>query len=99
MMTETNLPPMPKVTLGRSGIVSTKLGLGTASWPRRISYEDTITMLQTPLTPGSGISTRLHFIRQKHIIGKALQEMDLPEDIVLATKAGSYSEQSLGVKG
>ncbi len=99
MMTETHLPPMPKVTLGRSGIVGTKLGLGTAIWPRRVSYEDTVTMLQTTLDAGVRHIDTAPVYQTEHIIGKALQEIDLPSDIVLATKAGSYSEPSLGVEG
>ena len=99
MITETNLPPMPKVTLGKSGIVSTKLGLGTANWPHRVSYEETITMLQTALDAGVRHIDTAPVYQTEHIIGKALQEMDLPSDIVLATKAGSYSEPSLGSTG
>ncbi len=98
-MTETDLPAVPKVTLGRSGIVSTKLGLGTASWPHRVSYEETITMLQTALDAGVRHIDTAPSYQTEHIIGRALQEIDLPSDIVLATKAGSYSEPSLGSKG
>ena len=98
-MTETNFPPMPKVVLGRSGIVSTKLGLGTASWPLRISMDETKVMLQTAFNAGVRHIDTAPLYQTEHIIGQALQEMDLPGDIVLATKAGSYSEDSLGSKG
>jgi D-threo-aldose 1-dehydrogenase len=98
-MAEQNQPLMPKVTLGRSGIISTKLGLGTASWPLHISYTDTITMLQTAFDAGVRHIDTAPLYQTEHIIGQALQDMDLPEDLVLATKAGSYSEPSLGVKG
>ncbi|TFG67071.1 MAG: aldo/keto reductase, partial [Anaerolineales bacterium] len=99
MMTERNLPSMPKVTLGRSGIVSTKLGIGTANWPHHVSYEETITMLQAALDAGIRHIDTAPVYQTEDIIGKALQEIDLPADIVLATKAGSYSEPSLGSTG
>lgn len=90
---------IPKVTLGRSGIVSTKLGLGTASWPARVPYEDTVMMLQTALNAGIRHIDTAPLYQTEHIIGQALQELALPDDIVIATKAGSYSESSLGSQG
>ena len=98
-MTGPKFKQIPKVTLGHTNIVSTKLGLGTASWPRRISLDETILMLQTAIDAGVRHIDTAPFYQTEHIIGEALQKMDLPDDIVLATKAGRYSEDSLGFKG
>ena len=98
-MTVINHPLIPKVTLGKTSIVSTKLGLGTASWPHRISMDETITMLRTAFDAGIRHIDTAPLYQTEHIIGEALQKMDLPDDIVLATKAGEYSEDSLGFKG
>jgi len=88
---------IPKVTLGRSGIVSTKLGLGTASWPREVPFEQVLEMLQMALDAGIRHIDTAPLYHTEAIIGKALQELDLPEDIVLATKAGSYTDLEIGV--
>ena len=88
---------IPKVTLGRSGIVSTKLGLGTASWPREVPFEQVLEMLQKALDAGIRHIDTAPLYHTEAIIGQALQELDLPEDIVLATKAGSYTDIEIGV--
>jgi D-threo-aldose 1-dehydrogenase len=98
-MTATNDPLIPKVILGRSGILSTKLGLGTASWPHRITMDETILMLKTAFDAGIRHIDTAPFYQTEHIIGEALQNIDVPDDVVLATKAGRYSEASLGLKG
>jgi D-threo-aldose 1-dehydrogenase len=95
----TQIPPVQKVILGRSGIISTRLGLGTATWPHRVSMDQTIEMLQTAFDAGVRHIDTAPLYQTEHIIGAALQHMDVPEDIVLATKAGEYSEDSLGFKG
>ncbi|MDF1513308.1 MAG: aldo/keto reductase [Anaerolineae bacterium] len=98
-MTIVKQAPVEKVTLGRSGMVSTRLGLGTASWPHRISLQESITMLQEVMKAGLRHIDCAPAYQTEHIIGQAMQEIDCPPDIVLATKAGSYSEDSLGFKG
>jgi D-threo-aldose 1-dehydrogenase len=98
-MQDTQTAPVQKVILGRSGIISTRLGLGTATWPYRVSMDQTIEMLQTVFDAGVRHIDTAPLYQTEHIIGEALQHMDVPEDVVLATKAGEYSEDSLGFRG
>jgi D-threo-aldose 1-dehydrogenase len=88
---------MPKVTLGRSGIVSTKLGLGTAGWPHRVSFEQTVEMLQAAFDAGIRHIDTAPLYHTEEIVGQAFQEIDVPADIVIATKAGSYTDRELGI--
>ena len=37
-----DLPGVPRVTLGRSGIESTRLGVGCAVWPKKRSYDEVV---------------------------------------------------------
>jgi D-threo-aldose 1-dehydrogenase len=85
-----NLPAMPKATLGRTGIVTTRIGLGTASWPTKITYEQTLNVLQTAFDCGIRHIDMAPFYGSEEIIGRALQELKKPADTVLATKSCSY---------
>jgi D-threo-aldose 1-dehydrogenase len=96
-MLPTRLPAVPKVTLSRTGIVSTKIGLGTAAWPHRIPFSQTVEMLQATLDAGIRHIDCAPLYGTEAIIGQALQEIDVPNDIVIATKAGSYSDPELGI--
>jgi D-threo-aldose 1-dehydrogenase len=90
-MTQSDLPVIPKVTLGRTGIVTTRLGLGTAAWPRQIPYAQVVEMLETCLAVGIRYIDMAPLYMSEDIVGRALQEIALPPDLVLVTKAGSYS--------
>lgn len=90
-MTQANLFSMPKATLGRTGFVTTKLGLGTAMWPRRVSYEQVVEMLETTFAAGIRYVDMAPLYMSEEIVGRALQEVDVPKDVTLVTKAGSYS--------
>ncbi|MGC9350169.1 MAG: aldo/keto reductase [Anaerolineae bacterium] len=96
-MSSPNSTVVPKVTLGRTGIVSTKLGLGTAGWPRRVPFEQTVEMLQAAFEAGIRHIDTAPLYHTEEIIGQAFQEIDVPSDVVLATKAGSYSDIELGI--
>src|SRR5262245_624886 len=92
----TTLPPVPKVTLGRSGLTSTRLGLGTSGWPLKRSHHEVIENLQSALDAGIRHIDLAPLYRTEEIIGRALKEIDLPEDILLVTKMGSYQDD-LGI--
>jgi D-threo-aldose 1-dehydrogenase len=96
-MPSSNSTVVPKVTLGRTGIVSTKLGLGTAGWPRRVPFEQTVDMLQAAFDAGIRHIDTAPLYHTEEIIGQALREIDVPSDVVLATKAGSYNDIELGI--
>jgi D-threo-aldose 1-dehydrogenase len=83
--------PIPQVILGQTGFVTTKLGLGTASWPHRIPYEQVVEMLETTFAAGIRYIDMAPSYMSEEIVGSALQEVGIPADATLATKAGSYS--------
>ncbi len=94
-MTQPTLPVIPKATLGHTGIVTTRLGLGTAAWPHQIPYEQVIEMLETCFAVGIRYIDMAPVYMSEDIVGHALQELTqqsaVPPDLVLVTKAGSYS--------
>ncbi len=90
-MTSSKLMEIPKVTLGQTGIITTKLGLGTAAWPRQVPYAQVINMLETCLDAGIRYIDMAPYYMSEEIIGRALQEINRPPDLTLVTKAGSYS--------
>ena len=91
-----NLPPMPKVTLGRSGMVGTKIGFGTAGWTQHASYEQVLRVLETVFACGIRHIDMAPAYGSEEIIGRALQEVGIPKDTILATKVGSYVDSELG---
>jgi D-threo-aldose 1-dehydrogenase len=84
------------VTLGRTGIVSTRIGLGTAAWPREVPYEQTLDMVRTAFDAGIRYIDTAPLYHTEEIIGRALQDLDLVDQVVIATKAGSYSDLEIG---
>ena len=46
------LPQVPPVTLGRSGVRSTKLALGSANWIGRVGDDAYVELLREALSPG-----------------------------------------------
>jgi D-threo-aldose 1-dehydrogenase len=85
------LPPVPKVILGRSGIISTRIGLGTAAWPLNIPYEQTLGVLRAAFAGGIRHIDTAPYYGSEEIIGRALHEVGMPADTVLATKCCSYN--------
>ena len=51
-MTQSDLPIIPRVTLGRTNIETTRLGLGSTGWPLERSYEQVIEVLRTAFEAG-----------------------------------------------
>jgi D-threo-aldose 1-dehydrogenase len=92
----TGLPAMPQVTLGRTGIISTRFGLGTTNWPHRRSYEEVVEVLQAAFAAGIRHIDLAPLYGTEEIIGRGLKDAAAPPDIVLATKVGSYKDD-LGI--
>jgi D-threo-aldose 1-dehydrogenase len=90
-----NLPAMPRVTLGRSGIVSTRIGFGTAGWTQHASFEQVVSVMETVFACGIRHVDTAPAYGSEEIIGRALQEVTVPKDMVLATKIGSYVDREL----
>lgn len=90
------LPHVPEVTLGRSGLISTRLGLGTGGWPLQCSHEQVVEILHTAVDCGIRHFDTAPLYGTEEIIGRALREIDLPTGTVLATKMGFYQDD-LGI--
>jgi D-threo-aldose 1-dehydrogenase len=92
----TELPAVPPVTLGRSGLISSRLGLGTGGWPLERTQEQVVEILSTALDCGICHLDMAPLYRTEEIIGRALRELELPAGTVLATKMGFYQDD-LGI--
>ncbi len=95
-MFSSKLGVVPRVTLGRTGIISTKIGLGTAAWPREVPYPQTLDTLKTAFDAGIRYIDTAPLYQTEEIVGRALQDLDLVDRVVIATKAGSYSDLEIG---
>lgn len=89
----TDLPTIPKVTLGRSGLVSTRLGLGCAGWPLRSTYEQVLQVLQAAFALGMRHIDLAPFYLTEELFGRALKEVTMPSDTILATKVCAYRDE------
>jgi D-threo-aldose 1-dehydrogenase len=94
--TARDLPEVPRVVLGRTGIVSTRFGVGTAVWPLRQPYDKVIEVFQTAFAAGIRHVDTAPLYGSEEIVGRALKDAKPPQDLVLATKACSYSDE-LGI--
>lgn len=85
-MTEA-LPTVPKVTLGRSDIESTKIGLGTANWIGRTSDENFLSIMREAFRLGiRHLDTAPSYEQER--LARLLREADPPNDLVIITKVG-----------
>lgn len=87
---------VPPVTLGRSGIVSSRLGLGCAVWPLAQPYETVVEVFRTAFELGIHHIDVAAKYGTEEVVGRALKDAGAPADMVLATKACSY-EDDLGI--
>lgn len=81
---------VPQVVLGRSGITSTRLGLGCSIWPLKIPYQQVLDNLRTALDLGIRHIDVAPLYGTEEIVGRALHDLGIPKDLVLATKACAY---------
>ncbi|MBM4436543.1 MAG: aldo/keto reductase [Actinobacteria bacterium] len=82
-----HLPAVPRVTLGRSGIVTTKLGLGTANWIARQPDDVFRGIIREALRLGiRHFDTAPSYDQPR--FARLLAEADPPDDVVIVTKIG-----------
>jgi D-threo-aldose 1-dehydrogenase len=91
-MNETTLPQVPRVTLGRSGIVSSRLGLGCAVWPREQPYDQVVETFRTAFAAGVRHIDAAALYGTEEIVGRALNDAGRPADMVMVTKACTEHE-------
>ena len=87
-----NLPPIPTARLGRTGITTTRFGLGTASWPLRVPYEQVVDVFRAAFEAGVRHVDTAPLYRTEEIVGRAIAETGRPPGLTVATKACAYKD-------
>jgi len=95
MSQPTALPPIPRTTLGRTGLETTKLAIGTWGFGPRGSVqatvrddEDTVEVLRAAFRSGIRYIDTAAAYESEERIGRLLPETDPPDDLLVVTKAG-----------
>jgi D-threo-aldose 1-dehydrogenase len=91
-MSQMSIPQVPRVTLGRSGIVSSRLGLGCAYWPHEQPYEKVVEVFRTAFAAGIRHIDAAALYGTEEVVGRALDDAGRPADMVMVTKACSEHE-------
>ena len=85
----TDLPQVPPVTLGRSGVRSTKLALGSANWIGRVGDDAYVELLREAFRLGiRHVDTAPSY--EQGWLAERLREADPPDDLLIVTKIGRY---------
>ncbi len=84
-----DLPQVPPVTLGRSGVRSTKLALGSANWIGRVGDEAYVELLREAFRLGIRHVDTAPSYAQGWLVER-LKESDPPDDLLIVTKIGRY---------
>ena len=85
----TDLPQVPPVTLGRSGVRSTKLALGSANWIGRVGDDAYVELLREAFRLGIRHVDSAPSYEQGWLAAR-LREADAPDDLLIVTKIGRY---------
>ena len=85
----TDLPQVPPVTLGRSGVRSTKLALGSANWIGRVGDDAYVELLREAFRLGIRHVDSAPSYDQGWLAAR-LREADPPDDLLVVTKIGRY---------
>lgn len=86
------------MTLGTTGITTTRLGLGMAWWPRQVSFDSVIEVLEAAFDAGIRHIDLAPLYGSEEIIGHALSAMGRPDDLVIVTKACAYWDFDLDIE-
>lgn len=87
-----NLFQVPRVTLGRSGIVSSRMGLGCAYWPHHQPYDTVVEVFRTAFAAGIRHIDAAALYGTEEIVGRAIKDAQPPAGMVMVTKACSERE-------
>lgn len=95
MSTSTSLPPVPTVTLGRTGLQTSRLALGAYGWggqgpaeTRLEGDEAIVTMLRTAFAAGIRCIHTAEAYENEALLGRLLPEAGAPDDLLVFTKFG-----------
>jgi len=89
---------VPPAILGRTGLRSSRLGLGTAGWPARVSPEGTVAALRAAFDLGIRHMDCAAKYNTETQVGRALRDVGAPADLVVATKVCSYYDEDLNTE-
>ena len=84
------VPPAP---LGRSGLVSSRLGLGCAGWPDHVSHEQIVQVFRAAFELGIRHIDVAEKYGTEEAVGRAIKDAGAPKDMVLATKVGTDEQR------
>src|SRR3990172_1026331 len=87
-----SIPKVPTATLGRTGLKSTKIGLGSGNWIAKNSDEDFIAIMQEAYRLGIRHLDTAPLYGQERF-GRLLKQSDPPDDILVITKVGSLMNE------
>ena len=85
----TDLPQVPPVTLGRSGVRSTRLALGSANWIGKVGDDAYVELLREAFRLGIRHVDSAPSYEQAWLAAR-LHEADPPDDLLIVTKIGRY---------
>ena len=84
-----DLPQVPPVTLGRSGVQSTKLALGSANWIGKVGDDAYVELLREAFRLGiRHVDTAPSYAQGW--LAERLKEAGPPDDLLIVTKIGRY---------
>jgi D-threo-aldose 1-dehydrogenase len=89
------VPIVPPVVLGRTGLRSTRLGLGTAGWPAHVSPEHAAAALRAAFDLGIRHLDCAAKYHTEEEVGRALRDVGAPAGLVVATKVCAYYDEDL----
>jgi len=92
------VPHVPPAVLGRTGLRSTRLGLGTAGWPARVSPDRAAVALRAAFDLGIRHLDCAAKYNTEARVGRALRDVGAPPDLVVATKVCAYFDEDLDVE-
>jgi aryl-alcohol dehydrogenase-like predicted oxidoreductase len=84
--------PVKQVQLGRTGQSSSHLGLGFGTWPFKVTYTQFLKVLHTALESGIRHLDVSPLYSTEELLGRALTDLQAPDDIFLSTKACAYRD-------
>jgi D-threo-aldose 1-dehydrogenase len=79
-------PHVPRAFLGRSGIISSRMGLGCAVWPHQQPYDKVVEVFRAAFDAGIRHVDAAALYGTEEIVGRALRDAPAPSDLVLVTK-------------
>ena len=90
------MPIVRSVKLGRTGIISTRLGLGCAIWPLTRTYDAVVEIFSAAFELGIRHVDIAPLYGTEEVVGRAMRDAGVPSDVVVATKVCAYKDE-LGI--